>query len=189
MAKALKPGSPLTFTYHHNDIKAYYPIAVAILDAGLTCSASLPCPAEMGASIHIKGTGSSIIDTVFVCRSTGSVPRRWIPESPIGVADLVANDLEKLAAGDLKTTLGDIKCIAYGHLIRLAIWHLRIGWDEHQQIEKRINKVGSWLKQFGGWPEVEMCLKITKIPVSPEFHINVRESNEEYRADHADVSF
>jgi adenine-specific DNA methylase len=70
MAKALKPGAPLAFTYHHNTIEAYLPVAVAILDAGVTCSASLPCPAEMGASIHINGTGSSIIDTVFVCRTT-----------------------------------------------------------------------------------------------------------------------
>ena len=41
MAKALKPGSPLAFTYHHNDLNAYFPVAVAILDSGLTCSASL----------------------------------------------------------------------------------------------------------------------------------------------------
>jgi adenine-specific DNA methylase len=74
MAQALKPGRPLAFTYHHNKLEAYYPVAIAILDAGLTCSASLPCPAEMGASIHISGTGSSVVDTVFVCRSTGSVP-------------------------------------------------------------------------------------------------------------------
>ena len=71
MAIALKPGAPLAFTYHHNKLDAYYPIAAAILDAGLTCSASLPCPGEMGASIHISGTDSSIIDTVFVCRSQG----------------------------------------------------------------------------------------------------------------------
>ena len=79
MAVALKPGSPLAFTYHHNDLNAYSPVAVAILDAGLTCSASLPCPAEMGASIHINGTGSSIIDTVFVCRSTGTFPENGCP--------------------------------------------------------------------------------------------------------------
>jgi putative DNA methylase len=48
MAKALKPGGPFAFTYHHNTVEAYFPIAVAILDAGLTCSASIPCPAEMG---------------------------------------------------------------------------------------------------------------------------------------------
>ena len=43
MAEALKPGAPLAFTYHHNKIEAYYAVGVAILDAGLTCSASLPC--------------------------------------------------------------------------------------------------------------------------------------------------
>ncbi len=73
MSAALKPGSPLAFTYHHNRIDAYYPVGVAILDTGLTCSASLPCPAEMGGSIHIHNTDSSIIDTVFVCRSTGKI--------------------------------------------------------------------------------------------------------------------
>jgi putative DNA methylase len=56
MAKALKPKAPLAFTYHHNKLDAYLAVGVAILDAGLTCSASLPCPAEMGGSIHIHGT-------------------------------------------------------------------------------------------------------------------------------------
>jgi putative DNA methylase len=189
MAKALKSGAPLTFTYHHNDIKAYYPVAVAILDAGLTCSASFPCPAEMGASIHIRGTGSSIIDTVFVCRSTGSVPRGWLPESPEGVANLVNDDLKKLIAGNVKVTLGDIKCITYGHLIRLAIWSLRISWEKHQQAEKKISTVASWLEKFGGWPAVEKYLKLNKNSSTHEFHSMVRESNLKYGADYAEVSF
>ena len=74
MAVALKPGAPLVFTYHHNKLDAYCAIGVAILDAGLVCSASLPCPAEMGGSIHIHGTASSIVDTVFVCRTSGMTP-------------------------------------------------------------------------------------------------------------------
>ena len=48
MGQALKPGAPMAFTYHHNTLEAYFPLAVSILDAGLTCSATLPCPAEMG---------------------------------------------------------------------------------------------------------------------------------------------
>ena len=72
MANALKPGAPLVFTYHHNKLDAYCAVGVAILDAGLVCSASLPCPAEMGGSIHIHGTTSSIVDTVFVCRASGA---------------------------------------------------------------------------------------------------------------------
>jgi adenine-specific DNA methylase len=69
MATGLKPDAPFAFTYHHNKLEAYHPLAVAILDAGLQCTDSIPCPAEMVASIHINGTNSSIIDTVFVCRS------------------------------------------------------------------------------------------------------------------------
>jgi adenine-specific DNA methylase len=43
----LKKNAPFVFTYHHNDINAYFPVAVAILDSGLSCTRVLPCPAEM----------------------------------------------------------------------------------------------------------------------------------------------
>ena len=128
---------PLAFTYHHNDLTAYYPVAVAILDAGLTCSASLPCPAEMGASIHINGTGSSIMDTVFICRTIGTVPGKWVPDSPQDVADLCRRTSES-RNGNVKATIGDTRCIAYGHLVRLAIWNLRKNWDKDAKDGKRI---------------------------------------------------
>ena len=189
MARALKPGRPLVFTYHHNDIKAYFSIAVAILDAGLTCSASLPCPAEMGASIHISGTGSSIIDTVFVCRLTGMKPRGWITDTPAGVAGLVAADLTKLKAGDVDSTPGDIRCIAYGHLIRLAIWSLRKDWDRYLKTEARISCVERWILDFGGWPEVLKNLNGTKPVREREKHLMVREKHVKYGEEYAEISF
>lgn len=158
MAQALKPGAPLAFTYHHNRLEAYYPVAVAILDAGLTCSASLPCPAEMGASIHINGTGSSIVDTIFVCRSTGSVARRWIVETPEALAGLVREDFTQLRAGGVKLTQGDIRCIIYGHLIRLTIWRLRKIWDRTLLAGEKIEAITLNLKAFGDPGEVEKHL-------------------------------
>jgi len=158
MAQALKPGAPLVFTYHHNTLDAYYPIAVAILDSGLICSASLPCPAEMGASIHISGTGSSIVDTVFVSRSTGTVPGRWIAESAEAVAYLVRDDLEKLRLGGVKPTYGDIRCIVYGHLIRLAIWRLRKIWDRMRPFSVKIGEVAADISSRGGLGAVEKHL-------------------------------
>jgi putative DNA methylase len=155
MAKALKPGSPLAFTYHHNDLMAYVPIAVAVLDAGLKCSASLPCPAEMGASIHINGTGSSIIDTIFVCRSTGTVPKKWIVESAGGIATLVIEDLRMLEAGNVKASPGDMRCIAYGHIIRLAIWALFEQWDRNEPVAERMRIVYEWIQHLVSWPDVE----------------------------------
>ena len=78
MSVALKPGAPLAFTYHHNDIEAYVAVVIAILDSGLVCSASIPCPAEMGASIHINGTGSSIlVDRLVQCPKNGLQVRQW----------------------------------------------------------------------------------------------------------------
>jgi adenine-specific DNA methylase len=79
-ASALKPAAPFVFTYHHNDPFAYLPIVVAVLDADLDCTSTLPAAAEMGASLHIAGTGSSVLDSVFVCRSS-TAPERTAPES------------------------------------------------------------------------------------------------------------
>jgi len=109
----------------------------------------------MSASIHINGTGSSIIDTVFVCRSTGVMPKKWLVVSADGVAQLVLEDLQNLRAGNVNPTQGDTRCIAYGHLVRLAIWSLRRTWNKNETITKRIAKVEEWLQDFGGWPEVE----------------------------------
>lgn len=151
MARALKSGAPFVFTYHHNNLEAYLPVAVAVLDAGLTCSAAIPCPAEMGASIHINGTGSSIIDTIFVCRSTGTVPRRTIVSTPEAIAQLVREDLKRLQDGNVKVSRGDIRCIAYGHLIRLAIWYLRREWDGDIEMNKKLAMVHRQIDSLGGW--------------------------------------
>lgn len=159
MTKALKPGRPFVFTYHHNTIEAYLPVAVAILDAGLTCSASLPCPAEMGASIHINGTGSSIIDTVFVCRTTGRVPRRWIAHSPEDLASLVRSEIEDLRSGNVTLTRGDIRCMIFGHLIRMAIWRLRSSWDRGKRTEQRLQLVATDIQDHGGCAAVERQLE------------------------------
>ncbi len=160
-AGRLRQGSPLVFTYHHNKLDAYVPLAVAILDAGLTCSASLPCPAEMGASIHINGTLSSVLDSVFVCRQTGMVPRRWIVSTPTELAGLLTEEIAALAEGGLRATQGDIRCLSYGHLTRLAVWHLRGIWKRGDTTPERMEKVRAWYREFGGMEAVLTALEGT----------------------------
>ena len=138
MAVALKPGAPLVFTYHHNKLDAYCAIGVAILDAGLVCSASLPCPAEMGGSIHIHGTASSIIDTVFVCRTSSMTPENWLFETPDQLVGIVSNNLVQLATTGRTPTYGDTRCIVFGHLARMAVWELREDWDRSQSTPEKI---------------------------------------------------
>jgi hypothetical protein len=158
MAIALKPGAPLAFTYHHNKMDAYYPIAAAILDGGLTCSASLPCPGEMGASIHISGTDSSIIDTVFVCRSKGVTQKHLIVDRPDSVAALVDDDVRKLRDGGVPIGVGDIKCLTRGHLIRLAIWHLHRDWDKNIPTAAKLAAVSEQIEKIGGNSAVERSI-------------------------------
>jgi putative DNA methylase len=189
MVHAMKPGAPLVFTYHHNRLEAYYPVVVAILDAGLTCSASLPCPAEMGASIHIGGTSSSIIDTIFVCRTTGSVPRRWLQEAPEGVAVLVEEDVRKLELGGVKPTSGDVRCILLGHLMRLAIWALRREWNGGLNTVERLAAVSQWIHEFGGLSSMGKHLADVLSGRPRVRSTTVREDVTPYEVRDAEVSF
>ncbi len=149
MARALKPGAPLAFTYHHNKLDAYCAVGVAILDAGLVCSASLPCPAEMGGSIHIHGTSSSIIDTVFVCRNSGTTPESSLFDTPERLVEIVGEDLTQLASTGRTPTYGDTRCIVLGHLTRMAVWVLRDGWEGSRPTAGKIAAVRERMTGYG----------------------------------------
>ena len=149
MADAMKPGAPLVFTYHHNRLDAYCAVGVALLDAGLVCTASLPCPAEMGGSIHIHGTGSSIVDTVFVCRASGAVPENRLVYSPERLVAIVNEDLADLSVAGRTATHGDVRCIVLGHLTRMAVWRLRSTWDRCLCTREKIAAVCDSMTEYG----------------------------------------
>lgn len=147
-AQALKPGAPFAFTYHHNDIKAYLPIAVALLDARLVCTATLPCPAEMSASIHINGTRSSVMDTIFVCRTTGTIRASQFEATPETLKQMLKADLEDLQQANLTPSVGDARCLLFGHLTRLAVWQLREAWHEDVAVTKKLARVKTELQRI-----------------------------------------
>ena len=166
MAKALKPGCPLVFTYHHNTLAAYQAIGVGILDASLVCYSTLPCPAEMGGSIHIHGTGSSIVDTVFVCRAEGQQMPEKLFQSVAELIPLVANDLEELRSAGMKPTAGDIRCIAFGHAVRMAIWNLRRNWRPENATKEKLARFAAAVAAFGDLDSVIQKLRpaTAKVP-------------------------
>ena len=149
MAQALKPGAPLAFTYHHNRMEAYSAVGVAILDAGLSCSATLPCPAEMRGSIHIRGTGSSIVDTVFVCRDPKYASGQALFESPEGLVKAVSADIASLTVAGRKPTRGDVRCLVLGHLTRVAVQDLRDVWDGDGATSARLKTVQNRIERLG----------------------------------------
>lgn len=177
MADALKPGAPLVFTYHHNRLEAYHAAGVAILDAGLTCSASLACPGEMGGSIHIHGTGSSIVDTVFVCRSSGRMPKRWLFESEAQLRKIVLDELAQLQQAGLRPTPGDIRCIIFGHLTRIAVWSLRKDWDVGRRTSEKLALIGESMWGFGDPEELAASIRVPTVAAEPEpvlYEVSVR---------------
>ena len=184
MAASLKPGAPLVFTYHHNKLEAYYAIGVAILDAGLVCSASLPCPAEMGGSIHIHGTASSIIDTVFVCRASGATPRRWLFETPEQLAAVVTEDLERLDSAGRTPTHGDRRCVVFGHLTRMAVWKLRKRWNCRLPMKKKLAAFAEAVVAFGTAEQLveRVATDRPKAPVQGVLYVADASEEEEFGA-------
>ena len=134
MAGALKPEAPLVFTYHHNDPQVYVPLIVAILDAGLTCTRVLVAPGEMSASLHIAGTKSSILDSVFVCRRRDYTD---VTEDQRGVRECVDADVEAMRKVPYVPTSGDVACLAAGHLAATAIRRLTSSWLADESLERR----------------------------------------------------
>lgn len=133
MSRAMKAEAPLVFTYHHNDATAYAPLVVAILDAGLTVTDVLAVPAEMSASLHIAGTKSSVLDSVFVCRRPG------VGEvSQLTGEAALERDLAQMASIDYVCTPGDVQCLRAGHQAADAIRFLRVGWIPQQDVGEKL---------------------------------------------------
>ncbi len=154
-AEALKPGAPFVFTFHHNDPNAYIPIVVAILDAGLDCTASLPAPAEMGASLHIARTKSSVLDSVFVCRKVK------VGVESDSVQDRLKSDLLALQKAGLRVTEGDIRCLLAGHIARTAINRLRNGWESGAAPQERMGLAGVLIAELREELDTERLVKTT----------------------------
>jgi adenine-specific DNA methylase len=132
-AAALKSGAPFVFTYHHNDPAAYVPVVVAVLDAGLDCTATLPVPAEMEASLHINGNDSSILDSVFVCRRHA----QYLDER--SVHEAVEQDAEAMVQAGVRVSDSDRRCLWAGHVARRAINRLRDCWDTSMSISEKMH--------------------------------------------------
>lgn len=132
-AKALKPGQPFVFTFHHNDLRTYAAPVVAMLDAGLVPTRTIGCPAEMRGSIHIAKSNSSRLDTVFVLRRPpAAMPKRR------ELAALLTEQVEHLERAGVNLTAGDRRCLAYGLIAEEAVRALRDRWTVSRPVDERM---------------------------------------------------
>ena len=147
---ALKPDAPFVFTYHHNDPASYVAVVVAILDAGLDCTATLPAAAEMSASLHILRTSSSVLDSVFVCRRS-----KVTHQARADTREMVTQDAALMTAAGVKVSLGDIRCLASGHIARVTINELREGWDRGASLSDRMKRAEERLVELADNLEID----------------------------------
>jgi hypothetical protein len=118
----------------------------------------------MGGSIHIHGTGSSILDSVFVCRDSGHTPRAWLFDDADGLAHILTNELAELRAAGMKPTEGDIRCAAFGHITRMTIWRLRPKWDNTSSTEAKLGKFCDAMNRLATVDDVARLLGKAKAP-------------------------
>jgi hypothetical protein len=134
-AKALRPGSPFVFTYHHNDLHSYAALVVAVLDAGLVPTTTLVCPSEMRGSIHINSADSSRVDSIFVLRKP---PAGVIGDRATPINERLIGHVQNLVDAGLTVTNGDRRCIRHGLLAEDAMRALASTWDPLALITERM---------------------------------------------------
>jgi len=92
-----------------------------------------------------------------------SVNVRLNPELREKILDLTLPDM--LCQGGLKETQGDIRCVVFGHLIRLAVWHLRDRWNPANSIHEKFAVVGSEVKSLQSKFDMERWLNERTSPL------------------------
>ncbi len=83
MARVLKPGGIVAFSYRHTDAPAWHALAEAIACTDLRITKVLPMPGEAGNGLHAQGD-RGLWDAVFVLRhGQGPVPALRVSEREI----------------------------------------------------------------------------------------------------------
>jgi hypothetical protein len=115
----------------------------------------------MTASLHIAGTGSSILDSVFVCRKPTARRHergRWI-EIPLAVRGecntALKADVAAMKAAGLKVSQGDLRCLLAGHVARMAISMLLLGWNPAAPLTDRVEQARGCLEKIASVIDVE----------------------------------
>jgi hypothetical protein len=89
----------------------------------------------------------------------------------------------------LEPTQGDIRCIVFGHLIRLAVWHLRTGWNASLNAPERTKAVAEWISNFGGLEAVQQELQENFTTANRTQNWEVQESAGAYGKKSDEISF
>jgi putative DNA methylase len=146
-AAVLKPGRPFVFTYHHNRLLSVYATGGGDPRRGHGLHRHAPRVSGDGGIAPHRETGSSILDSIFVCRclSLDGKPQASVWD----LEDQLLRECGQLRDGGVRITEGDIHCLALGHLARLAIARTS-DWDRPLDMAGKLSRREITARLVGG---------------------------------------
>lgn len=98
--------------------------------------------------LHIRGTRSSILDSVFVCRSGIEPEARSWKELLAELEPRLAEEVRLLREGGVKVSLGDVSCLLFGHLTRVLVHKLQGSWPPERSVGGKLALARAGLQEI-----------------------------------------
>ena len=82
----------------------------------------------------------------------------------LSIEDALIQDAQAMQAAGVRTTVGDLKCLAAGHMARLAIDSLLPNWDADAPLSHRMDRVKKHLANLAEQlPFDELATRLLKV--------------------------
>ena len=92
---------------------------------------------------------------------------------------MIAYELTELRAAGMNPTPGDIRCIAFGHITRMAIWGLRAEWDVTQPTPVKLEAIRVQMNALATMDEVRAALDREKAITAMGLNVQNKENSEQ----------
>jgi hypothetical protein len=77
----------------------------------------------------------------------------------------MSDDLESLRAAGMKPTTGDIRCVALGHITRMAAWRLKATWNSTRTTAEKFAAIRQAMNGIATVDEVQKRLEGAEAPL------------------------
>jgi hypothetical protein len=93
------------------------------------------------------------------------------------LAAILEREFQELRDAGMKPTTGDIRCAAYGHITRMAIWRLRSSWDQKLPTETKLSLFRDAMDALANLDSVIRLLDKSEATERPNRRLALMETN------------